>query len=169
MVWSPVRLCFLPTSRDASSLSTPDGKGGAGRPGTRQGQSAAAHGRGAGILSPRGGAPAPGKILVSRRFTGRAAPSRSYGKRQERGVPTGCTVPLKGSTDNPRRKVKVDRLILANCRVHLVGTIYCDDRKMKALAEQIGIKAVHSWELSMPPAPPQRELPFNGDYIQRIS
>lgn len=71
--------------------------------------------------------------------------------------------PLKGSTENPRQKVKVDRLILANCKVHLVETIYCDDRKMKALAEQIGIKVVHSWELSMPPAPPQRELPFNGD------
>lgn len=71
--------------------------------------------------------------------------------------------PLRGSTENPRQKVKVDRLILANCKVHKVDTIYCDDQNMRSLAEQVGISVVHSWELPLPPEPPQGELKFGDD------
>jgi len=69
----------------------------------------------------------------------------------------------KGTPDNPRQKIKTDRLILANCKVHSVETLYCDDDNMRILANRIGIDVVHSWELALPPAPPQRDLPFDEE------
>lgn len=69
----------------------------------------------------------------------------------------------QGSAANPRQKIKTDRLILANCKVHSVETLYCDDGNMKRLAEQIGIKVISSWELPLPPEPPQGKLPFGED------
>ena len=71
--------------------------------------------------------------------------------------------PLRGSSNNPRQKVKVDRLIIANCKVHGVTRLYCDDEGMTKLAVQAGIEVVHTWDLPLPPKPPQMPLPFGDD------
>jgi len=48
------------------------------------------------------------------------------------------------------QKVKVDRQIIAISKLHQAKTIYSDDRDLKEIAEDIGIKAVSTWELPLP-------------------
>jgi len=50
----------------------------------------------------------------------------------------------------PWQKVKFDRQIVAIARVHNVHTIYSDDHDVKMIAEEIGIKVIPCWELSLP-------------------
>jgi hypothetical protein len=50
----------------------------------------------------------------------------------------------------PWQKVKFDRQIVAIARVHGVHTIYSDDRHVRMIAEDVGIKVVRCWELSLP-------------------
>lgn len=55
-------------------------------------------------------------------------------------------------------KIKYDRQIIATAKVNLVQTIYSDDGRLKRCAEASGLKVIPTWELPLPPEPPQREL-----------
>ena len=55
-------------------------------------------------------------------------------------------------------KVKYDRQIIATAKVNQVQTIFSDDRGVKTCAEASGIKVVRTWELPLPPEPPQMDL-----------
>lgn len=55
-------------------------------------------------------------------------------------------------------KIKYDRQIIATAKVNQVQTIYSDDKRLKTCAESSGIKVVATWELPLPPEPPQGEL-----------
>jgi predicted nucleic acid-binding protein len=59
----------------------------------------------------------------------------------------------------PWQKVKVDRQIVAISKLHQCKAIYSDDAELKALAEAVGIKAVSTWELSLP----QSKIPLLDD------
>jgi predicted nucleic acid-binding protein len=50
----------------------------------------------------------------------------------------------------PWQKVKLDRQIVAISRLHQCKTIYSDDSDVRAIAEDIGIKTISTWELSLP-------------------
>jgi len=52
--------------------------------------------------------------------------------------------------DSPWQKVKVDRQIVAIARIHGAHTIYSDDRDVKNIAEETGIKVISCWELDLP-------------------
>jgi hypothetical protein len=58
--------------------------------------------------------------------------------------PVGDTVPWQ--------KVKIDRQIVATCKVHGAHTIYSDDKDVYAFADVVGIKVVRCWELPVPPS-----------------
>jgi predicted nucleic acid-binding protein len=58
----------------------------------------------------------------------------------------------RGGTGAVWQKVKVDRQIVAICKVGGASTIYTDDSDIKKLATKAGIKAVSSWELQLPPS-----------------
>ncbi len=60
--------------------------------------------------------------------------------------------PLPASV--PWQKVKIDRQILAIAKVHKAHTIYSDDGDLRALAEDIAIKAIACWELDLPKSRP---------------
>ena len=51
---------------------------------------------------------------------------------------------------SPWQKVKIDRQIVAISKVHQVKTIYSDDSDVRKIAEDVGIKTVSTWELSLP-------------------
>lgn len=55
-------------------------------------------------------------------------------------------------------KVKFDRQIIAIAKVSQVQTIFSDDVRLKKCAAASGIKVIATWELPLPPEPPQREL-----------
>lgn len=69
--------------------------------------------------------------------------------------------PARPTPQSTRQKVKVDRQIIAVAKVAKVETIYSDDSDMKSLGAGTGINVVHSWELPIPPQPPQIDLPFD--------
>lgn len=48
------------------------------------------------------------------------------------------------------QKVKFDRQIVAIAKLHKVRTLYSDDGDVKIIAEDIGIKVVSTWDLSVP-------------------
>jgi hypothetical protein len=54
--------------------------------------------------------------------------------------------------DVPWQKVKFDRQIVAISKFHGCKTIYSDDAQVRAIAEDVGIKVVSSWELPLPPS-----------------
>jgi len=55
--------------------------------------------------------------------------------------------------DVSRQKVKVDKQILAICKVHEVKICYTDDQNMQRLGEQIGIQTQGIAELPLPRSP----------------
>jgi predicted nucleic acid-binding protein len=57
---------------------------------------------------------------------------------------------LPADANTPWQKVKFDRQIVAIAKVHQAHTIYSDDNGVRAFAENIGIKAISSWELPLP-------------------
>lgn len=56
------------------------------------------------------------------------------------------------SSDTPWQKVKYDRQIVAISKIHQVHTIYSDDRDIRMIAENLGIKVIPCWELPLPPS-----------------
>ena len=54
------------------------------------------------------------------------------------------------SAQTPWQKVKFDRQIVAISKLHGVHTIYSDDGDVRNIAEEIGIKVIPCWELSIP-------------------
>ncbi len=60
----------------------------------------------------------------------------------------------------PWQKVKLDRQIVATGKVEEVETIYTDDNGMIRFAQIAEIHVVSSWELPLPPIPPQIPLPL---------
>jgi hypothetical protein len=65
--------------------------------------------------------------------------ARGKGKKR---FPAGDTVPWQ--------KVKIDRQIVATCKVYGVHTIYSDDKDVYTFADDAGIKVVRCWELPLP-------------------
>jgi hypothetical protein len=59
-------------------------------------------------------------------------------------------------TTVPWQKVKLDRQIVAITKLHQCKTIYSDDAGVRAIAEDIGIKTISTWEL----APAQSKTPL---------
>ena len=53
-------------------------------------------------------------------------------------------------TGAPWQKVKFDRQIVAISKVYKATTIYTDDGDVRAVAEDVGIKVVSTWELPLP-------------------
>jgi hypothetical protein len=56
--------------------------------------------------------------------------------------------------DSPRQKIKVDRQIVAIAKIHAVDAIYSDDRDIKLLGSDLGIKVIKVSELPLRPVPP---------------
>jgi hypothetical protein len=54
--------------------------------------------------------------------------------------------------DVPWQKVKFDRQIVAIAKIHKAHTVYSDDAHVRTIAEDIGIRVVSCWELSIPPS-----------------
>jgi hypothetical protein len=52
--------------------------------------------------------------------------------------------------DAPWQKVKFDRQIVAISKFHGCKTIYSDDDHVRAIAGEVGIRVVSSWELPLP-------------------
>jgi predicted nucleic acid-binding protein len=50
----------------------------------------------------------------------------------------------------PWQKIKFDRQIVAIAKVHNVHTLYSDDHDVKMIGEDIGIKVIPCWDLSLP-------------------
>jgi predicted nucleic acid-binding protein len=48
------------------------------------------------------------------------------------------------------QKVKLDRQIVAISKLHQVKTIYSDDKDVRNIADEVGIKTVSTWELNLP-------------------
>ena len=48
------------------------------------------------------------------------------------------------------QKVKFDRQIVAISKLHQCRTIYSDDGDVRSIANDLGIKTISSWELSLP-------------------
>jgi len=59
-------------------------------------------------------------------------------------------------------KLKFDRQIIAIAKAHRVTTIYTGDKTLAHVATQNGIKAVLTWDLSLPPEEAQIKLPFKS-------
>jgi predicted nucleic acid-binding protein len=85
---------------------------------------------------------------------------------------------LPAPSDTPWQKVKFDRQIVAISKLHGAHTIYSDDRDIRNIAEDIGIKVVSCWELDLPisktplldslppepdPEPPLRKFRFDEE------
>lgn len=66
----------------------------------------------------------------------------------------------------PWQKVKYDRQIVAISRIHKAHTIYSNDKHVRMIAEDVGIKVVPCWELPLPPsdAPLFDSLPPSGSH-----
>ncbi|SDD52657.1 hypothetical protein SAMN05444678_11522 [Sphingomonas sp. YR710] len=56
-----------------------------------------------------------------------------------------------GSTD-PWQKVKIDRQIIAIARTNNATRIYADDLGLISFARRLGMDAVSTWDLALPPA-----------------
>jgi hypothetical protein len=59
---------------------------------------------------------------------------------------------LPASDSAPWQKVKFDRQIVAIAKIHQAHTIYSDDRDVRVIAENAGIKVIPCWELPLPPS-----------------
>jgi hypothetical protein len=57
---------------------------------------------------------------------------------------------IPARADAPWQKVKFYRQIVAIAKLHKAHTIFSDDTEVKTIAEDIGIKVVHCWDLSIP-------------------
>lgn len=62
-----------------------------------------------------------------------------------------------------KSKVKFDRQIIAISKVHSVCRIYTGDNGLARKANSLGIETVMTWNIPLPPEPPQVELDFS-DY-----
>ena len=69
----------------------------------------------------------------------------------------------RGGSIDTWAKVKFDRQIVAIGKVEGAHTIYTDDKGVTNFASQMGIKVLHLADLSLPPVPPQKPLPFESD------
>ncbi len=57
-----------------------------------------------------------------------------------------------------KAKIKFDRQILAIAKARGADRIYTDDEKLAKCAQSNGIAAVMTWEIPLPPLPPNLEL-----------
>ena len=57
-----------------------------------------------------------------------------------------------------KAKLKFDRQIIAIAKVNGVKQIYSDDVGLEVVASSNGITVTHTWQLPLPPTPPQQEL-----------
>lgn len=57
-----------------------------------------------------------------------------------------------------KAKIKFDRQIIAIAKSRNAQYIYTDDEKLASCARVNGIAAIMTWELPLPPVPPQLEL-----------
>jgi predicted nucleic acid-binding protein len=59
---------------------------------------------------------------------------------------------LPAPAETPWQKLKYDRQIVAISKVHKAHTIYSNDKHVRLIAEDVGIKVFPCWELSLPPS-----------------
>jgi predicted nucleic acid-binding protein len=57
-----------------------------------------------------------------------------------------------------KAKIKFDRQILAIAKVHQAHTMYTDDGRLRDVAVANGLRVVMTWDLDVPPEPPQASL-----------
>ncbi len=65
----------------------------------------------------------------------------------------GCKPP--SSEAETKAKLKFDRQILATAIARGATTIYTGDKKLASRAKRCGLQAVLTWELDLPPKPPE--------------
>lgn len=70
----------------------------------------------------------------------------------------------KGSSSEPWQKIKLDRQIVAICKVAGVSTLYASDRSLSNFAREAGMQVVGVHELDLPPEPAQLTL---NDILER--
>jgi hypothetical protein len=61
----------------------------------------------------------------------------------------------KSGSEEPWQKIKLDRQIVAICKVAKVSTLYATDRSLANFARLAGVDVVGVHELPLPPEPPQ--------------
>lgn len=61
----------------------------------------------------------------------------------------------KGSSSEPWQKIKLDRQIVAVCKVAGVSLLYASDRSLSNFAKQAGMQVIGVHELPLPPTQPQ--------------
>lgn len=66
----------------------------------------------------------------------------------------------KARIDAPWQKIKVDRQIIAICRVRGVDVLYTDDENLAATAKRAGLRTIGLHELPIPETSKQIGLPF---------
>ncbi len=59
-----------------------------------------------------------------------------------------------------KAKVRFDRQVIAIAKVREADCIYTDDENLAKCARENGIRAVMTWDIPLPPEPPNLELPF---------
>lgn len=64
----------------------------------------------------------------------------------------------KAGSKEPWQKIKIDRQIVAVCKVAGVSTLYAMDRNMRSFAEGAGMRVVGIHELPLPPEDPQLSM-----------
>jgi predicted nucleic acid-binding protein len=63
----------------------------------------------------------------------------------------------EGSVE-PYQKIKLDRQIVAICKIAGVQTLYACDRGLRTFAQKAGLKVIGVHELPLPPEPPQLDM-----------
>lgn len=66
----------------------------------------------------------------------------------------------KEATTETKAKVKFDQQIIAIAKSNNIRTLYTDDGKLSDRAVLNGLSVVHTWDLPLPPVPPQGELDY---------
>jgi len=61
----------------------------------------------------------------------------------------------RGGSVEPWQKIKLDRQIVAICKVSGVTTLYASDRSLSNFAREAGLQVIEVHELPLPPESPQ--------------
>jgi predicted nucleic acid-binding protein len=64
----------------------------------------------------------------------------------------------KSGSDEPWQKIKLDRQIVAVCKVAGVSTIYASDKSLRNFAQLAGMQVIGVHQLPLPPTPPQLSM-----------
>lgn len=70
------------------------------------------------------------------------------------------------SDGDTKAKVKFDRQIIATAIANSATVIYTGDKNLADRARRSNIQVVMTWELPLPPVPPQIELPLEGGELR---